>query len=132
MGDGLARLLADESFRHSWDMSDERKIDGAWVQGLCCDCGEFVPYGEEVDHFTAAFATVLDAWLETVAGDAAVRESVCESMHDAYERAATENGWETQERSRKPWADVPDANKATMRVAVDAAVAALLAAVRAA
>ena len=57
----MARLLADESFRHSWDMSDERKIDGTWVQGLCCECGEFVPFGEEVEHVAAAFASLLDA-----------------------------------------------------------------------
>lgn len=50
MSEVLARLLADESFRHSWDMSDEQKIDGVWVQGLCCECGEFVPYGEEGDR----------------------------------------------------------------------------------
>lgn len=50
-------------------------------------------------------------------------ERACEVMHDAYERAAVGAGWETQAASRKPWADVPEANKATMR----AAVAALLA-----
>lgn len=45
-------------------------------------------------------------------------ERLCEVMHDAYERAAVSEGWETQERSRKPWSDVPEANKATMRVSV--------------
>jgi hypothetical protein len=47
-------------------------------------------------------------------------EQACEVMHDAYEAAAVTAGWETQHRSRKPWADVPEANKATMRVAVTA------------
>jgi hypothetical protein len=42
-----------------------------------------------------------------------------EVLHDAYERAAVVHGWETNPASRhKPWADVPDANKATMRTAV--------------
>jgi hypothetical protein len=41
-------------------------------------------------------------------------------MHDAYEEAAQVTGWETQERSRVPWSDVPEANKATMREAVRA------------
>jgi len=41
-------------------------------------------------------------------------------MHDAYEKAAVGAGWETQQASRKPWADVPEANKATMRAAVEA------------
>jgi hypothetical protein len=52
-------------------------------------------------------------------------EHYCELMHDAYEKAAVGAGWETQQASRKPWSDVPEANKATMR----ASVAALLDAV---
>lgn len=47
-------------------------------------------------------------------------ELACEVMHDAYEAAAVDAGWETQKRSRKPWSDVPEANKATMRAAVRA------------
>lgn len=50
-------------------------------------------------------------------------EALCEVMHDAYEQAAIGAGWETQTASRKPWADVPEANKATMRVAVAALLA---------
>ena len=47
-------------------------------------------------------------------------EEACQVMHDAYEEAAVSAGWETQSRSRKPWAEVPEANKATMRAAVSA------------
>lgn len=50
-------------------------------------------------------------------------DAACEVMHDAYERVAVVEGWETNPASRKPWSEVPEANKATMR----AAVAALLA-----
>ena len=57
--DAEALLLAEESFRHSWDMSDECLIDGAWVSGLCCECGTFVPYGQEVAHVAEAFEVVL-------------------------------------------------------------------------
>lgn len=53
-------------------------------------------------------------------------EQWCEVMHDAYERAAIGAGWDTNPASRKPWAEVPEPNKITMR----AAVAALLAALR--
>jgi hypothetical protein len=56
-----AARLAEESFRHSWDMSDERLIDGAWVVGLCCECGDFVPYGQEVAHVAAALAPLIEA-----------------------------------------------------------------------
>ena len=47
-------------------------------------------------------------------------ENCCEVMHDAYEKAAAGAGWETNPASRKPWADVPEANKVTMRAAVGA------------
>lgn len=49
-------------------------------------------------------------------------ETLCEVMHDAYEQAALETGWETQVSSRKPWSSVPEANKATMRVAVQSMI----------
>ena len=50
-------------------------------------------------------------------------EHLCEVMHDAYEAAAARNGWATQAASRKPWAEVPETNKATMRAAVVAVLA---------
>lgn len=49
-------------------------------------------------------------------------ERICGVQHDAYEAAATRAGWETQAASRKPWAEVPEANKTTMRVSVRAAL----------
>ena len=45
-------------------------------------------------------------------------EACCEVMHYAYEKAAIGAGWETQIASRKMWEDVPEANKITMRAAV--------------
>ena len=42
-------------------------------------------------------------------------ERLCARQHDAYEDAAVIEGWTTQAASRKPWADVPEANKATRR-----------------
>jgi hypothetical protein len=47
-------------------------------------------------------------------------ERLCEAQHDAYEAAAVEAGWQTQEQSRKPWAEVPEANKQTMRASMRA------------
>ena len=52
-------------------------------------------------------------------------EECCEIMHDAYEKAAKSAGWETQQASRKPWINVPEANKVTMRAAVSALLDAL-------
>ena len=53
-------------------------------------------------------------------------EHYCELMHDAYERGAIIHGWETNPASRhQDWADVPEANKATMRLAVAALLAAV-------
>ena len=47
-------------------------------------------------------------------------EDCCVVMHDAYEKAALGAGWETNIASRKPWDEVPEANKATMRASVEA------------
>ena len=47
-------------------------------------------------------------------------EAACEVMHNAYEEVAVGAGWETQTASRKPWSEVPEANKKTMRAAVSA------------
>lgn len=52
-------------------------------------------------------------------------ERLCERMHIAYEIAARGNGWSTQEASRVPWRDVPEANRQTMRQAVEAALSML-------
>lgn len=54
--------------------------------------------------------------------DEATIEGFCEVMHDAYEKAAAKAGWETNSESRVPWADVPDANKVTMRASVRALI----------
>lgn len=59
--------------------------------------------------------------------DDALVERLCEVMHDAYEQAAAQEGWVTQEASRKPWSSVPEANRRTMRAAVRAMLDALAA-----
>lgn len=48
-----------------------------------------------------------------------VLERLCVVLHDAYEHAAVEEGWDTQAKSRVPWQEVPEANKRTMRRAVE-------------
>jgi hypothetical protein len=59
---------------------------------------------------------------DSVKGRADRVEAACEVMHDAYEAAAPRAGWSTQTASRVPWADVPEPNKATMRIAVRALI----------
>lgn len=54
-------------------------------------------------------------------------DDACVVMHDAYEAAAVGAGWETNPASRRPWADVPESNKVTMRAAVGALLARLAA-----
>lgn len=61
----------------------------------------------------AAFNEVDDEW--TI-------DRCCEVMHDAYEAAAVQAGWATQQRSRVPWSQVPEPNKQTMRAAVIALI----------
>lgn len=46
-------------------------------------------------------------------------EFVAEQFHMAYETLAPEHGWETQRASRKPWVDVPLANRSLMIAVAD-------------
>jgi len=54
-----------------------------------------------------------DCRIELV-GPCTACESRAAALHNAYEVAAERHGWATQERSRKPWGEVPEANRATM------------------
>ena len=51
-----------------------------------------------------------------------LQAAIAETMHNAYEAAAVGNGWETNLRSRVSWAELPEANRATMLAAVEAAL----------
>lgn len=55
--------------------------------------------------------------------DAAILEAACIAAHNAYEAAAHEAGWITNTQSRKPWVEVPEANKIAMRAGIGAAIA---------
>ena len=52
-------------------------------------------------------------------------EQLSEIAHNAYETAAIEHGWATNEASRVPWSEVPTQNKATTRAAVSAILSAI-------
>lgn len=52
-------------------------------------------------------------------------EELAEISHNAYEEFATQAGWTTQLASRKPWSDVPEPNKATVRYSLQAVLARL-------
>jgi hypothetical protein len=41
-------------------------------------------------------------------------EELARLFHDTYEALAPSHGWETQERSRKDWDEVPAENKSLM------------------
>ena len=41
-------------------------------------------------------------------------ERIARRFHEEYEYLATAHGWQTQERSRRPWEDVPEENRALM------------------
>jgi len=53
-------------------------------------------------------------------------EKITKMLHDAYERHALTNGWETQVASRKHWDDVPEANRNTMLAMVEEVLPSIL------
>ena len=46
-------------------------------------------------------------------------ETVARLFHETYERLAPEFAYETRERSRVPWPDVPENNRALMVAVVE-------------
>jgi hypothetical protein len=58
----------------------------------------------------------------TIAGLGTARsvEEIAAALHEEYEEAAVENGYETRPESRVPWEQVPEANRATMLAAIKA------------
>lgn len=47
-------------------------------------------------------------------------EQIAQAFHETYERLAPDFGYKTREASAKPWADVPEQNKALMVAVVQA------------
>jgi len=41
-------------------------------------------------------------------------EQIAQAFHEAYERLAPDFGYQTREASAKPWAEVPEQNRALM------------------
>jgi hypothetical protein len=62
------------------------------------------------EQFARRLATVALAEWETLDIDELARE-----FHDTYERLAPGVGWKTQERSARPWNEVPEENRELMR-----------------
>lgn len=47
-------------------------------------------------------------------------EQIAQAFHETYERLAPDFGYKTREASAKPWAEVPEQNKALMTAVVQA------------
>lgn len=50
-------VLAEIIGEHSWDMSDEIRVNGVWTWVLCCECGEMPPMAEAHQHIADAILT---------------------------------------------------------------------------
>ena len=101
----------------------ERRAD-VWAQQFCL---MFPAPDEEtmLAWFSGAIMAGYD-WGVSVVPDLLITrtrlEELCEISHDEYERQAEIHGWKTQEASRVPWSDVPEANKETVRASLMAVI----------
>jgi hypothetical protein len=107
------------------DHSRDPRIDAVAEAVRFYDFG----YGNRKEQAASILASADEAdrvaGVVRLTGDAQSIERYCEMLHDAYERAAEHWGWATNPESRKPWADVPERNKMTMRMALGNLLAAL-------
>lgn len=104
------------SYRQGWAhvfMAEERSIE--WWEQQVGGFRSFLAEREQKQHHR-----LITALRGSEQQSSDLIDAACEVLHDAYEQAALETGWETNPASRRPWGDVPDANKATMRSAVQA------------
>lgn len=53
-------------------------------------------------------------------------ERIAKQFHDAYERRAEDFGWDTQDRCKVEWEDLPEANRLTMMAVVQEVVGPIL------
>jgi hypothetical protein len=71
-------------------------------------------------HYAASLSTTPPASEATVPQHMPSVEELCIISHDAYEREALRVGWRTQDACKKPWDDLPNANKDAMRASISA------------
>lgn len=69
-------------------------------------------------HAPACFACTCEwsrkLWDADAHERAASAERIAQAFHESYECLAPEHGYKTREASAKPWADVPENNRALM------------------
>lgn len=95
------------------------------MDNTCCEmrpCGGDLLHQDDCSVYLAIMADPNNAPVKDHSMTNEEIEIACEIMHDAYELAALKAGWETNELSKKPWSQVPEANKVTMRKAVIAVI----------
>ena len=113
MSDAPERIWAD------WSPADEETMPA--TIGCYTPKTREVARWKRVDYVRADLVEALPAVQPDIKPD--LLEAACAAAHNAYEAAAHEAGWTTNIQSRKPWAEVPEANKAAMRAGIGAALA---------
>lgn len=91
---------------------DEHGVDlhGDTFSGLVCPVCEA---RAEADRLRGALTELDDP------------EQLAQMFHDTYERLAPGFGYETRTESRKPWGDVPEANRRLMVAVADEVVSSM-------
>lgn len=91
---------------------DEHGVDlhGDTFSGLTCPVCDA---RDEADRLRGALSELDDP------------EQLAQMFHEAYERLAPGFGYETRADSRKPWAEVPEANRRLMTAVADEVVSSM-------
>jgi len=105
---------------HDLFISHQADANGRWVR--------YADHAAEVERLTAA----LDEARAALKPSDEQLDTLASVVHDTYEAAAARTGWQTNPASRRPWADVPEANRTATRAAIRAALDHLRAALEAA
>lgn len=118
-----ARKRGEELSRLRDELADELIVQGKRVSELEQELARF-PTGYKQGHWVHHDEVVaLEKRIEAM--ERWTPEQLALLFHDTYERLAPSHGWQTQERSRKPWEEVPSENKSLMIAVASEVLAAL-------
>lgn len=90
--DEIAAVLGE----HSWDMTDEVKVNGVWTLVLCCECGDQPRLTEGHQHI--ADAILASDWLaerDRRTAATAVRAMGARFRNEGRETWGADVGWTT-------------------------------------
>ena len=103
-----ARRILAEQIAHLYSAGEEVYVTLKRDEAITSDCVKVKFYGDDGIELPG------HNWLKKLTRPTVSEEEIAVMFHDAYEDVAKEEGWNTQNKCKVPFNDLPEANKRTM------------------